>query len=66
MKTLTVLSGLPAALVVGFIVLFTMGEVQAIAVLAAWIVLTFTAAAVMPRPVLPLVVLIQRRPCRSS
>jgi len=58
-KTLTVLSGLPAALVVGFIVLFTMGEVQAIAVLAAWIVLTFTAAAVMPRPALPLVVLIQ-------
>ena len=59
MKTLTVLFGLPAALVVGVIVFFTLGEVQAAIALASWITLTFIAAATMPRSVLPLAVLIQ-------
>jgi len=59
MKALTVLLGLPAALVAGVIVFFTVGEVGAVIVLVAWIALLFTSVAVMPRPALTLVALLQ-------
>jgi len=40
-KTLTVLLGLPAALVAGVIVFFTYGEVAAFVILGAWLILLF-------------------------
>jgi lysophospholipase L1-like esterase len=59
MKALTVLLGLPAALVVGVITLFTLGEVQGVVFLAAWLALTFVSVAMLPRPALVAVILIQ-------
>ena len=51
-KALTVLLGLPAALVAGVIVFFTYGEIAGVAVLVVWLILLFTSVAVMPRAAL--------------
>ncbi|MBU1494258.1 MAG: hypothetical protein KJ956_09845 [Actinobacteria bacterium] len=59
MKALTVLLGLPAALVVGVIVLFTYGEVPGIAVLAVWLLLLFVTVAMLPKPALAVIALLQ-------
>jgi lysophospholipase L1-like esterase len=59
MKALTVLLGLPAALVVGVIAFFTLGEVQGVVFLVAWLALTFVSVALMPRRALVAVILIQ-------
>ncbi|MCJ7725708.1 MAG: SGNH/GDSL hydrolase family protein [Acidimicrobiia bacterium] len=59
MKTLTVLLGLPASLVAGVIAFFTYGEVTAGLVLGIWLILLFTSAAVMPKPALALLAILQ-------
>lgn len=59
MKTLTVLLGLPASLVVGVIAFFTYGEVTAAVVLVIWLTLLFTSVAVMPKPALALIAILQ-------
>jgi len=58
-KTLTVLLGLPAALVAGVIVFFTYGEVAAFVILGAWLILLFISVSVMPRPALAVIVIMQ-------
>jgi lysophospholipase L1-like esterase len=58
-KTLTVFLGLPAALVVGVIVLFTFGEIAAGVAVVVWLTLLFTSVSVMPKSALAVVVLLQ-------
>lgn len=59
MKALTVLLGLPAALVAGVIVFFTYGEIVGVAVLVVWLILLFISVAVMPRAALALIAVMQ-------
>ena len=59
MKALTVVLGLPAALVAGVIVFFTHGEVAAVVILVVWLALLFTSASVMPKAALAVIALVQ-------
>jgi lysophospholipase L1-like esterase len=58
-RVLVALFGLPAALVAGVIVFFTIGEVEAVIVLVAVVLLAFVLASTLRRSALALVVLVE-------